>query len=234
MRYMAMLAIGCGRVGFEPRLDATSGDAVAFVCPQFAVFCDDFETGDLSKWGPTIISAKGGMVAPTTTRAHTGAYALEASEPLQTSSGTKAEATVPLAGQSTGMLAVREWIDAPQPLVGFACVDQVQAMNRYLLVCGDNSGNWVVSEAYPSNLDDHHGLAGPSVDTWTCVELDFTFGAPGHLQLYADDVLVVDAAASDPAPMYTQFNAGVPHAANAGFHVFVDDVVIARQHIGCQ
>ena len=52
-------------------------------------------------------------------------------------------------------------------------------------------------------------------------------------QLYVDDVLGVDEATLDAAPRFDTITVGLARTDDAGWHVYVDDVVIAHQHIGC-
>jgi len=67
---------------------------------------------------------------------------------------------------------------------------------------------------------------------WTCVELDYTLQPP-HVELYIDETRVLDTAMAEPAPAFPELGFGVARAPQGGFHVFVDDVVIADKHVGC-
>jgi hypothetical protein len=45
---------------------------------------------------------------------------------------------------------------------------------------------------------------------------------------------VIDVAPADVIPSFDKVVSGATRADAAGYHVIVDDVVIAHQHIGCQ
>jgi hypothetical protein len=53
------------------------------------------------------------------------------------------------------------------------------------------------------------------------------------VQLLVDDVELLDVAAETPSPTYDQVEVGIVRGEQTGYHVFIDDVVIATQPIGC-
>jgi hypothetical protein len=212
-------------------------DAAATTCPTFAILCDDFESGTTAKWTTKRLGT-GATVSIDGTHAHSGTLALDATVPASTTSGAGAVLVSKLASpQSTGVLALREWIYAPQPIIHFAGVVQFRnAMaSNYVIGAGDDSNLWVATEDSTAGLVDHRSMTKALDSTWVCVEQDYLFaGAMSKIQFFVDDHIVIDAVAADPMPVYTNVEAGVARASVDGFRVFVDDVVIAAQHIGCQ
>lgn len=237
---------GCGRYGFDaagadldapPVGDARDADDGAPGCPGFALLCDGFEAGDLSLWtGPF----QRGEAMMTFTDAHvrSGALALEAQMSASAENGAAA-VLLEIPAQATGTLAVRAWFHLARPLERFSLVlgFQNRGSGQYIMVGGDNDGEWVSTENTASQmLRDHHSeRATPLVGAWTCVELVFTFPQAGgsRIQLFVDEVAVLDEPGGDASPAYTEIVVGGVRLEQAGAHLYVDDVVIARQRIGC-
>jgi len=214
--------------GDGPMIDAPA----AAQCPAFALQCDDFESGDLDRW--TIVrSNSNASVGVTGEIAHTGGFALDARVPALPDSGSQAYIARRTALQSTGMLATRAWFFASGPIVNFAGVLQDSGDDTYALVSGDTEEHWAVSEQSIAGLVDHQAPTHTAAERWTCVELDYIFTPAPTIELYVDDELVVNVKPDDPAPAYHETAVGVTRAPTEGFRVFVDDVVVANQHIGC-
>jgi hypothetical protein len=229
---------GCGRIGFAPWSDASSDAAAA--CPSTAILCEDFETGDLSRWTQSVI-LPGCMAMVDTARPHGGAYALEGVVPAGSPPGDYAIACDEIAPIGTGTFAMREWMNGAQTLIDFASPMQVLnepacggSQQHYILVACNSSGDWELSEAYPTLTEQPSATACPAPGSWTCVELDYAFGAPNHIQLFVDDALVIDAVPTSPIAAVSQLAVGAANAQPNGAHIFVDDIVVDTQHIGCR
>ncbi len=224
--------------GRDADLDAPVSliDAPPPACPAFALLCDDFESGTTAKWGGKQLGM-GATVAVDGTHPQSGLFALDGTVPQLPSGGAAATVYANLpAAQSSGVLAVREWIYAPQPLIHYDGVVLFYnaANGNYAIAAGDDQSTWVVSEQSSAGLHDHHSTVHATDSAWVCVEQDYVFaGASSKIRLYVDDQVVIDATAADPTPAFTQVQVGVARAASEGFRVFVDDVVVATQHIGC-
>ena len=263
-RWLGAVAVlaGCGRFGFpqggpdggvgvdgDVTTDA-AGDAstdldgavedgpLAVTCPEFAILCDDFESGDLAQWtrleliGPAALEVN-------TTSPRTGAFALEATFSSSATNDGAAAPALRFPPVTTGMLATRIWINLASPLQEFSLVTVFRnhLNDRYASAGGNNTADWVSTEESASGLTDHHSTTPtPPLATWTCVELVYTFPTvptPGRIQVFVDDAAVVDVTADDTAPAFTEVMIGIARGDEGGFHVFVDDVVIADQRIGC-
>ena len=229
---------GCGRLGFGDLGDAGGGDAgggdvavfpLGEACPTFAIFCDGFETGDVSAWTGNILTP-GATLSADNDIVHTGRFALAADVPA-ISSGAFAALDESYSSTSTGMLAIRAWIYAPSSFGEFSgplILTDVGNVHQVLL-SGDLSMLWTVSEGGV----DHHSTMSVVGATWSCVELDYTFGTPATIDLYLDDANIESVSAVDGGADFDEVIVGVARASAAGEDAVVDDVVIALQHIGC-
>jgi hypothetical protein len=240
---------GCGRFGFGGPGDAGNGvadgapDGAAIdgsaACPDFALHCDGFESGGLGAW-PVIRINGPGTASVVSTPVRTGSFALDAAVGAAMVTGGAAAPSFVFAERSTGVLAIRQWINLEVPMERFDLAAQLgnPATGQFVTMGGDNNGIWVSSDQDAGSvLTDHVGtMATPPVGVWTCVELVVTFPAgptPGRVQVFADDVAVIDATIADPTPAYTRAEIGVIRADRIGFAVGVDDVVIAAQRVTC-
>jgi len=244
-----VLLVGCGRLQFDPlgtddggtgdglsMIDAPDG-AIAGACPANALFCDDFESGVLiPPWSYYDMSGPS-TVTPSTARPHSGMYSLHGTMTQQTAEG-QAATIYRFNSTSTGTLAVREWINQPVPMINFDLVMSLRQSPRYLSVGANSLGNWVMTENVPmpapmAGLHDHiTTIPAPPVDTWVCVELVVQLSSQ-KFQVYANGALIIDDILHEAMPAYTEVSVGATRADMAGYEVFVDDVVIAPQRIGC-
>jgi len=202
------------------------------MCPPFAQFCDGFESGDVSAWSDSR-SDTGGSVVASQEHVRTGSFALDATMPMQSNGATSAVILL-FPPVSTGTISMRQWIYTLQPLINYnGTMNFLDVFGHYALVAGAGP-NWVISERSTSTgVVNHFGTPVPPVDTWTCVELDVTFSPP-QFELYIDDALSLTTPIADPAPVYQRIEVGVARSDVAGYRVFVDDVVQADRHIGCE
>ena len=222
---------GCGRVAFDPLTDAgmDTGSAAA-TCPPFATFCDGFESGDTSAWSRSDLSP-GGTTVASQEQVHSGRFALDATMPAQ-SNGAAACVVHTFSPITTGVIAVREWIYAPVPIIDYdSPLNVYDVFNHYALVGGANP-SWVISENNGNGPSNHFGAPVPPINTWTCIELNITFSPP-LFELYVDDQISISTTPVDPSPLYREIDVGVARADIAGYRVIVDDVVMADRHIGC-
>lgn len=241
----AIVLAGC-RINFDAApLDArddaevTEGDGPAVAdCPSFALFCDDFEAGDLGRWSRTLLQGPASAVV-SATRVHGGSFALETRVDPAAMDGGNAAPAITFSPQSTGVLAVRQWLNLDAVLRDFNIVVELRntATNEYVALGGNNSANWVSTEDPGTGAVDHQtGVATPGLDVWTCVELVYVFTPPSmpRVELYVNDTMVLDDASAYLTQELDEVRVGIARADMTGFSLFTDDVVIADQRIGCQ
>jgi hypothetical protein len=249
---LGLLALAsCGRFGFEAASlpsdsagvnDGKTGDGTGIgddggngACPAFAIFCEDFESGSLAQWPMTELVGAGASATITAARPHAGTRSLEAQVPPAGSSGA-ACLTGPIGTHSSGVLATRAWVYGPVSIQNFDLVLGLSdaANNNYTVVGGDNSVNWVGSEVRASGSPiDFSSTMQTTANQWLCVELVFMFGATPHYDVYVDGTQVLSKNALTPSPTYNTLRVGAVRADNIGFHVFIDDVAVATQRVGC-
>jgi hypothetical protein len=222
-------------LGFnEAPLDAGGDVDAAEGCPATALLCDDFESGGTAAWS-MVDRSPNARVIVSNTRAHAGAFALDATVPTAGAAGGYACVNKTFPTQTTGVIAVRQWIYATPP---FSFYDEVlglnQAQEHYIVFGCDHLDRWVASERSPSTgLIDHFSVVTCTTNAWVCVELVYSLSAR-RATYYIDGSSVLDFTVADPAPQFSLVQVGATRADSAGFHVYVDDVVIADQRIGCQ
>jgi len=203
-------------------------DMPAPTCPGF--FCDDFESGNTSRWTTTNVTATATLVVQTAT-VHTGTFALDSNVPA-IQNGSIAAVIERFPAKSTGTLAVRAWFYLPQPLIHFdSVITLFGAPNHLATVDADDTQHWTVTENGTGSAD-HQSSAVAVQNTWVCVELDYTF-APPMITLYLGDVPIINVPAVDAGAAYSEARVGVSRADAAGSRALTDDVVLATQHVGC-
>lgn len=240
------LLLGCGRIGFDPIGSsigdgAPPGDVTAPSCPAGALLCDDFESGTTAKWTHQP-SAQGGTTTVTSTNPHGGAMSLEVDCPAQAMNDCQGALELDFSPHTSGVLAVREWINTTTTLQNFDLVAQVETLSpfQYSSAGGNDSAMWVSTElGPPGNMGPDHTstTSVPAPGTWTCLELVYTFSGSGgaaQIQMFVDEASVLDVPANDTSTAsYNDVEVGITRADKAGFHGFVDDVVIANARIHC-
>jgi hypothetical protein len=212
----------------QPSPDAAGVEPMPPSCVGF--FCDGFESGDTSRWTGTSITPTSTLVVETAT-AHGGSFGLDGAVPA-IANGSIAAVVEQFPAISTGMVAARAWLYLPQPLIHFdSVVTFFGQPNHYITVDGDDTQHWTVTENGNAGAD-HHATAVVAQNAWLCVEIDYAFSPP-TIALYLGDVPIIDEAAVDTGPAYTELRVGMTRADAAGARAIADDVVIATQHIGC-
>jgi hypothetical protein len=242
-----VLACACGRIGFSATTDGkTSGDGVtatdgvvpAEACPAFSAFCDGFESGNTNAWSSTTVMA-GGSLQVQSSVVHTGHYALESIGQPSTMFYAWAVHTYP--NQTSGMLAAREWMYAPQPLLA---IDQVLTWdgnsadgNDFISINSATDDFWNMAEGdgvTGTVYGSHKSTTPVALSTWVCVELDIMLATTGSsFALYVGDQQILTASLVTSNPGYDALAAGNAADAGSGGTVYIDDFVTAAQHIGC-
>jgi hypothetical protein len=194
-------------------------------CPQGALFCDDFETGDTRRWEGTM-EAHPQSVIVDHTRPFRGQVALHASDAVT------AEVFQHVPTQATGILSTRFYVFAVTQVGGTDMLGWSGATGDALVVGIDGSGNWTLTE----NNRGHNAAAVVPSGRWLCVELEVDLPPTRNLRLFVDGAPVIDQAMLVvSATSYDKLAAGVVAVrTSATPELFIDDVAVANQHIGCE
>ena len=210
---------------------ADAGPPGACAAHAGALFCDDFESGDLSSWVPETIDGEAGVVS---TRAHGGTSAARFAT---TAAGGTARAHADLAA-TAAEIHVRAWMYVPgtaseQLDVFYAYDESGYGAGYYLLTSRNSVGLWYGTDAGGEWMESSSG-AWPR-DTWFCARARYRVGVGNaHFELWIDDTRVVldEAATLDIGP-FRYFLTGISMRPSGTTEVFVDDVVIDTAPVAC-
>ena len=221
-----MLAIVlCSGCDYVLHLSHVDPPDAALACPTDAILCDDFESGGVAKWtGQTESHA---TVVVDNAAAHSGMYGLDITG--MASAGAEGDVYLTIAPMTTGVLAVRAWINVSQPLTAF---DSVMTLGpdfgTHLEVSSDVNLWRVIDGAADYDSD----VTTPALGTWTCVEVDYDYDTPS-VAVFVGSATAISSTVSAPGPAFARVAVGLTFGQAAGAALFVDDVVIATSHIGC-
>jgi hypothetical protein len=216
-----------------PDLAFPFGDGGAPPCPSYAVFCDDFESGDFSKWS-SVNQQNGATCVVDTSRPLRGTYSAHASGNGPASpAGADAEL---ISSVGTSDLTLRFYAYASALPGQFGLLAEIfrNSDNSAFSVGTNGAGAWVISEVMPGGAaTDHISTTLFTANTWHCVETQAT--AAGRVKLWIDNAPVVDVASVNGVVQYDVVQVGYPRVpTGATAQVWVDDVAIAPQRIGCE
>ncbi len=243
---MFVALTACGRVGFSELARGTGDggrpggdvqgsdgdrDSAPPGCSPGAVFCDDFESGDLAKWAGTD-TIDGSTIAVAGDPVHAGSFALLGTT-QGVSLGDYADAHVTFASPSTGSTSARAFLFK----VGSSAEDSSAlelsntGLGGSLSVHLDPDTNWEVTEAPAAGASQTLTTTVPFTAIWVCIEVGYD-AEGGMIELFIDDTLAASAPAVE-VESYDAISLPVLHSSDAGTSIAVDDVVVAGAHIGC-
>lgn len=257
---VVVVAAGCGRIDFDDgeRTGSNGSDGgdshggpppdgypvtydtvpSAQLCEQPGVFCDGFESGDLSKW-TGVAECSACTVAVNSMYVHSGAYGLDGNTSGAASVSDTAAAYRTFTAQTSGFLAVRIWGNPVAVADQNAGVLELAAgsasLDHAIAISASDERVWQVEEIYDNeNMQSSYASTVAAVQgQWVCFELDYTFGNPSQIQLFINDVIAVNMPAADTTPTFGALFVGAERATDSGAVDAIDDVVMASQHIGC-
>jgi hypothetical protein len=213
-------------------------------CPSGAIFCDDFESGDVSRWDGLNPGGAGVTEQVDGTRPLHGNYALHATAARDAPDGGVAVAGAVLGKQlpnpaTTGTIAAREYVylSALPTGSGTVLLDFDGPTFANLISASSSSGKFTVG----GTLGGHGSQVDVPVGRWFCLELvvDVRSDTTGRVQLYLDGAAspIVDASGTTlPANQsYAILQAGLLRVdGTVAFDAWFDDVALAAQRVGCE
>jgi hypothetical protein len=199
-----------------------------------AIFCEDFESGDLTRWGP-VEPAAGGSITASGDAAHSGRFGLHLSAPAGSSITRLATG---LHTEDDNVLFFRAWVRVSTQTAGTLSVFELFAGSE-----GSVSAQMLPgSRAFRVRID-RTGTAGESDDgrgmrwtvgAWNCVR--------GHVVRDSNGVVEMFEAGSEEARLsghdtdwgtpYDTFKIAVA-GSTAGSQIDLDDIVWARSDLLC-
>lgn len=200
------------------------------------LFCDGFETGDTSLWDGEEIEGGFGSATVVTDTVYMGDNALRVQGDPGSGYAGLGKVVFPASGMTDQWFRGYYYFPSAN---GFGA--EVNGMAETglaydIVVAVNGSSSNFHTHSWPTNHRVNSMTAIPA-DTWTCIELHVHFDATaGAIQLYFDDVLVVEG---------TMLDTTVPRGLSlviAGFTwkdttstnvVYVDEIVADTARIGC-
>jgi hypothetical protein len=207
------------------------------ICPINAIFCDDFETGNLSKWTGSAARLDAGTVAVQSAEKAHGSYALKA---LANGNGTgmqiyaQAEKDFP---PTAPPFALRANVFFPTTLDHYnqvlALYENATGSINSFSIGGDNdNGIWEVSENESNGAPDRLSDMVPTeAGKWHCVEL--TIGAGGMVDFYVDNHHLIGPWQRASNVSYSMLLIGVTRSVTADYVAYIDDVAIGPSRLYC-
>jgi len=197
-------------------------------------FSDGFESGSFNAWSGTLIS--GGVISPSTTKAHTGTYSARS---VVYSEGGQAMLYKDLSSSRTVVyLQAYVWIDLQLiPNGGVAPI--IELLNGSTMSSQFGIKNNYGTLNYALSYKDRSGteITTTSANTatlgaWHLIELAVYANAnAGWSRLWVDGQLVIDNTNINTGTSINKINLGV---ANYVSMVYLDNIVVADSYIGPQ
>lgn len=208
-----------------------SDAAVVSACPMDTILCDDFESGDASKWTPGIEEPKPEVLLQVdTVRPHGGSYSLHTQVikgTLTTSLNRSLEEDL---APIQPPFAMRTFVYNVDILDDFTLIFLFWAGNDTISLGGGGGGFWAMTEDFGSSSTDHISSTMVPTGAWTCVEVVHD-GSQVHLYTDGIERLVFAPMVTGP---FDKISAGMPRwPPRRDTEVFVDDFVLAKSRVGC-
>jgi hypothetical protein len=234
-------AVGCtdvaGDLGtpFDLATGSPGDMATVQICPPGAIFCDDFETGNTSKWSYTAIKQDAGTVnVQSMTKAH-GTYALRVLGNGAPAPGDIYSEVVKIFTPTAPPFALRANVFFPTTLNNFqhviALYENDQSSTNEFSLGGDSNGTWAVTENEANAPDRHSDMVPTDAGKWHCIEL--VIDAAGMVTFYVDNHLLIGPWQRTSAISYSALYVGVPRSVSADYVAYIDDVAIGPSRLYC-
>jgi hypothetical protein len=201
-------------------------------CPSDSILCDDFESGDTSKWNPGLEAPKPEVLLQVDTmRPHGGTYALHTQVMLGTFTSTlNRSVEEDLATAVDPPFAVRMWVYNVDLLDDFTLFLVLWAGDNSYSIGGAGGGFWAMTEGTASNSIDHISSTMVPMGQWSCMEIVHD-GSEVHV--YTDGIERIVFAPVISGPI-TQLSLGMPRwPPHRDTELFFDDFVLAKSRVGC-
>ena len=204
------------------------------ICPAGTIFCDDFETGNFSKWNTATVKQDAGSIGvQSTTKAH-GTYAMKALANGSSGNDQYADAEKDFT-PTAPPLAIRANVYFPTTLTHF---DHVIALyengssNNAFAIGGDNNGNWVIAENESLVPDHTSDMVPTGSGKWYCLEL--VIDAAGKVTFFVDNhQLIGPFPRATTGISYSSLLVGVVRSVDADYVAYIDDVAVGPSRLYC-
>ena len=211
-------------------------DATPGACPASAIVCDDFESGNGSKWTPHTNAT--GMIDFPAGLGHNGTTAYRVSSPAHDGGVSLVEMRVPL-NPPRGVGATVYF----RAYVFFATQLLPDTTFTKWRTNGTDDMNLKIDPLGRVLLDSDNANEGPEIpgvdvlptNRWLCVDWRVTFGKPGHTVVLVDGVPQIDVnEVNINQSLFDEVGLGMPSAVGkADQTVLYDDVIVSDTLVGC-
>jgi hypothetical protein len=205
------------------------------VCPGNAIFCDDFESGDVSKWTTQeLFFDLGAEINVQQAIVRHGQYALHTSATGHDMAGAGHSIVIKGLPNVTPPLAVRANVFAVQPLDHYGVsVELYDDTTHGFSVSADNQDVWTLTEdqATGGGPDHHTDMVPYDTGSWHCIEI--VIDAAGFVTFYVDNHQLLAPFPRMSTVAYTTLQMGIGRTVNPVNDVYVDDVAVAPTRLYC-
>jgi hypothetical protein len=215
-------------------LSSALPDLAIAICPTGAIFCDDFESDDISHWSSSSIKQDAGSLAVQSMYKAHGTFALSALANGAPGADKYAELEKDFP-PTAPPFALRANVYFPQSLQHFddviALYETPSGSTNAFAIGGDNNGFWVVAENESMAGDFVSDMVPTGAGQWHCVEL--VIDAAGMVTLYVDNHRLVGPWQRTSAVSYSTLLIGVTRSVDTDFVGYIDDVAIGPSRLYC-
>jgi hypothetical protein len=209
-----LVAAGCGRVGFDARMQAgdapasdvasdVAGDGLAAsTCPLLNVkLCDGFDDTTVNaRW---MVRENKGQITIDPTRAYRGTSSLHAhlNAALATDGNLYADVLSTQGMPFTGIAHVRAWsyFASPFPPQTYNQLLNFSTTGGQGIAVGTRDG-FITSNDYTDSMQAVSATDAFPLDRWVCLELQIPSGLTGMTRVFVDGVEVSDVQLPKPSP----------------------------------
>ena len=205
------------------------------ICPTGSIFCDDFETGNFSKWtGTTVKQDAGSTTVQTAIKAH-GTYAMKALGNGAPAPGDVYSEAIKNFTPTAPPLALRANVYFPATLGKFqhvlALYENETGSTNEFSIGGDNNNTWVVTENEANAPDEHSDMVPTTAGVWHCVEL--VIDAGGMVTLFVDNHKLIGPWQRASNITYSTLLVGVTRSVSTDLVAYIDDVAVGPSRLYC-
>jgi hypothetical protein len=209
---------------------------LAGVCPVGAVICDDFESGNTSKWNTPDIEAPS-TITVDKVQAHSPMYSLHGAAPANGSNESRALIAKAFNKAPPMILSVRLWLYAQTTPGRYGLFLGLRKNGTANLNLGTNQNNMIAMTVNDGNQPDVVSTTALPLGQWVCVQLrvDYPTTTPsqGRVRVFLNKATVLDFV---PNPLVSDgiVQVGVVRApGDDPLVMFEDDVVAAYEDTPC-
>ena len=201
-------------------------------CPPGAIFCDDFEGNNLTKWTDVVVKQDAGsLTVQSAIKAH-GTYALKALGNGAPSPGDIYCNVEKDFTPTAPPFALRANVYTPAPLGNFDIVIALYDSTTHgFAIGGDGSNTWVVTQDQAGAADQHSDMVPTGSNQWHCVEL--VIDAAGKATLFVDNHAIIGPWQRASAASYSSLFVGLPRSVDQNLVSYIDDVAIGPSRLYC-